>query len=201
MMPRVMSSWGQVSPSSSDFRSPVSIATLTRAARCFVFDFWHAAKSKPEAAAVQRETAVRPATTPASPQSATLPVATRLSSDRKTLILLEEITEPSSKRQPQIELGTDPNTGTPRVRVGARGMEEAPNVTVRCGTATHSLPLRDFAEVTTWKIAEYGVSKETANTMLASSSCHMAILGVLLPIPPRELSIVWSGSSRISAPT
>jgi hypothetical protein len=159
--------------------------------------------STPEAA--QRGPTTLSASSPVTPQPAPT-VAPRLTADGKTLILLEEISEPAWKRQPQIDLGTDPSTGTPQLRVGARGMKAAPDIGVVCGTATHWLSLTVFTETATRSVAKYEVPKGTVATMLASSTCRVALLGIVLPIPQRELSIVWSrppstSGSRTAAPS
>jgi hypothetical protein len=152
-------------------------------------------QSRPEAA--QRGSTTRSASTPGAPLTAT----PRLTADRKTLILLDEITEPAWKRQPQVDLGSDPSTRTPQLRVGARGMKAAPQISVICGIAVHSLPLTVFAEAATRSIAMYEVPKGVVATMLASSTCRVALPGTLLPIPRKELSVVWSRSTNTSGRT
>jgi hypothetical protein len=79
-------------------------------------------------------------------------------------------------------------------------MKAAPDIGVICGTATHWLSLTVFTEAATRSIAKYEVPKGTVAVMLASSGCRVALLGILLPIPQRELAIVWSRWSRASAP-
>jgi hypothetical protein len=157
-------------------------------------------RSEPTPEAAKTEPTTRPASTPVTSQPAPT-VAPRLTADRKTLILLEEISEPAWKRQPQIDLGSDPSTGTPQLRVGARGMKAAPDIGVICGTATHWLSLTVFTEAATRSIAKYEVPKGIVATMLASSTCRVALLGILLPIPQKELSVVWSRPPSTSGRT
>jgi hypothetical protein len=116
----------------------------------------------------------------------------RLIDDRKTLVLLEEISEPNGARQPQIDVGTDPTSGNPQVRIGGRGMKEAPNLSIVCGSASDRLWVSSFAETGGRHVAKYAVAGETAAAILASPPCHLMILGVQLPIPQKLLSEVWS---------
>lgn len=132
------------------------------------------------------------------PTSRLLTIKPRLTDDRKTLLLLEEVRKPPEKRQPEITLSTNRVTGRRQISITAHGMRALPKITVICGPTVWPLSLSSSAESAGRSVATYEVPETLTVTILSSPSCHVAVAGALLPIPRDLLSVVWGSPADSS---
>jgi hypothetical protein len=117
----------------------------------------------------------------------------RLSRDRGTLVLLEEVRAPRARRQPEIALRVDPTTGARQITVGARGMRRLAKIRVGCEAGPRELALSAFSQTPGRNTATFVVPADLATSVLASSSCYLGVAGALVPLPRDLLPAVWGG--------
>lgn len=118
----------------------------------------------------------------------------RLSGDRATLTLVDEVREPADKRQPEIQLGGDPTTKSRFLRVSGKGLVPPATVQIICGSTPRSLPLTAFARHPEINSGTYEVRPDTAAAVIGSESCFLSFAGALLPLPRDLTAVVWAQS-------
>lgn len=138
----------------------------------------------------------RPAPVPQSPSTPLMSTKPRLSQDRRTLVLLEEVREPRARRQPEIALKVDPTTAARQITVGARGMARLSKILLGCEAGPRELPLSAFSQTPARNTATFVVPGELATTVLAASSCYLSVAGALIPLPRDLLPPVWGNRPR-----
>ena len=116
----------------------------------------------------------------------------RLTADRKALILLEEIREPSEKRQPMVTLEFSPELGIRHIRVAGQGIVPPAAVSLQCGTETWPIARSETRLLPQQTHAFFAVEKTIAEIVLARPSCQLILVGVRIPIPRDLLQAVWT---------
>ena len=132
-----------------------------------------------------------PARVPSAPPGPVVGTKPRLSQDRRTLVLLEEVREPGAPRQPEIALKVDATTGARLITVGARGMTRLSKIRIGCEAGPRELTLSAFSQTPDRNTATFMVPGELATAVLTASSCYLSVAGALIPLPRDLLPPVW----------
>lgn len=129
--------------------------------------------------------------TPPAAARATLVSHPRLTEDGRTLVLVDEVRAPTSKRQPEIRMGTNENSGAPQVQLAGASLAPAPDIAISCGWSRRSIPLTQYSEGPLRNVASYRVPPEIANMVRQDDRCHITLSGGVLPLPSDMVAIVW----------
>jgi hypothetical protein len=127
-------------------------------------------------------------------QGAQSPKAIGRSTDKASrFVLLDEVKEPTAKRQPEITFGTRVDSSNRYVLVAAEGLIAPRQVHVVCDQEARNIPLTTSVTENGRTIATYEASRATVSVALAAQSCDLVLSGARLSIPQDKLAIVWGG--------
>ncbi len=115
----------------------------------------------------------------------------RLTTDGTALILLDEVREPPTKRQPLVSLEFPPEIGSRHIRVAGRGVVPPAAVELRCGPKSWKVALSEVRQMREQTHAFFAVEKQVAEAILTEPSCRLVLVGVQIPIPGDLLRQVW----------
>jgi len=127
--------------------------------------------------------------TPARPSTA--PGTPRLIDDGRTLVLVDEVRAPSNRRQPEVRLGTNEASGSPRVEIAGAGVSPLPRVTIACSWSRRTIELTQFTEGRLRNVASYEVDESIARMVRTGSDCRVALGNSIVPLPGDLISVVW----------
>lgn len=119
----------------------------------------------------------------------------RLSEDRTTLFLQEEVRGPGARR-PGVALNVEPDGGRRQIWVSGDGLPILPTVDVLCGSRKRTLALTRSQTAHELQVGLYEVPRDLAETMLNSTDCRLALTGDAIPIPRDLLWSVWAEAAH-----
>jgi hypothetical protein len=122
--------------------------------------------------------------------------AGRAADSKNRFVLLDEVKEPPSRRQPEVAFGTHPDSANRYVRVAAEGLTAPREIQVVCDQETRRIPLTTASMESGRTVAVYEASRATVSVALASQSCDLVIVGARLSIPHERLTAVWGNTKR-----
>jgi hypothetical protein len=114
-----------------------------------------------------------------------------VSDDRRTLILVDEVSAPVRDRRPEISLGTDERSGSARVRIAGAGIAPLPAIDIACAWSRRSIPLTEFSDASRRSVASYQVDESIAGMARSERGCRLALAGTFLPLPRELVLVVW----------
>src|SRR5262245_7389775 len=127
--------------------------------------------------------------TPARPGAS--PGTPRLIDDGRTLVLVDEVRAPASRRQPEVRLGTNEASGAPRVEIAGAGVSPLPGVTVACAWSRRTVALTQFTEGRLRNVASYEMDESIARMVRTGSDCRVALGSSIVPLPGDLIPVVW----------
>jgi hypothetical protein len=113
-------------------------------------------------------------------------------------VLLEEVKEPASKRQPEISFGIQLDSADRYVRIVAVGLIAPPEIQIVCDEEVRKISLSFTSSENERIVATYQPSRATVLRALTSTRCNLMLAGEHLSIPQDKLVAVWGdASSRV----
>ena len=124
--------------------------------------------------------------------------AGRLTEGRDRLIILEEIREPATSRQPEISLDADRSSAVRYIQIAAVGLRPPAQLLLICGNHSLSVQLTVTRQDNNRTVAIYEVARQAASMVLASG-CDLSVGAARIPIEPQQLAPVWGRTQSSSS--
>jgi hypothetical protein len=78
------------------------------------------------------------------------------------------------------------------VQIAGESIAPLPTIVISCARSSRSVSLSTFASGRRRNVASYEVSASTAQMARDESACHIAVAGVVVPLPREMMAMVWS---------